>query len=257
MIKLPDVVTGSREFRIRAGRQEQGGIQASIGGPSRWHALVLAMAMLAGCETRAPKNSGGARILTDAEMIRITAGAAVAVNQATAHAVGTASQTAVSATTQTYSDSNPSAGGPLLNYAASQATASARSGDLAQAGLSSQISVNGGNGGVRIDTGASGDGTNRTLVRTQTYGISTSTADLVFGSVSAVACCGTPATAQVNAASEAGGQYSRELRSVVTSDTPEQIQRTIDIAIVSSAFPILDPAQVLVMGGPARVSPKY
>jgi hypothetical protein len=145
----------------------------------------------------------------------------------------------------------------LLNYAASQATASARSGDLAQAGLSSQISVNGGNGGVRIDTGASGDGTNRTLVRTQTYGISTSTADLVFGSVSAVACCGTPATAQVNAASEAGGQYSRELRSVVTSDTPEQIQRTIDIAIVSSAFPILDPAQVLVMGGPARVSPKY
>jgi len=44
---------------------------------------------------------------------------------------------------------------------------------------------------------------------------------------------------------------------VVTSDTPEQIQRTIDIAIVSSAFPILDPAQVLVMGGPARVSPKY
>jgi len=44
-----------------------------MAGPSRWHALVLAMAMLAGCETRAPKNSGGARILTDAEMIRITA----------------------------------------------------------------------------------------------------------------------------------------------------------------------------------------
>jgi len=244
-----------------AGGSGARGNLGDMGGPSRWHALVLAMAMLAGCETRAPKGSGGARILTDTEMIRITAGAAVAVNQAAAHAVGTASQTAVSATTQTYSDNNPSAGGPLLNYAASQATASARSGDLAQAGLSSQISVDGGNGGVRIDTGAtgaaSGDGTNRALVRTQTYGISISTADLVFGSVSAVACCGSPATAQVNAASEAGGQYSRELRSVVTSDTPEQIQRTIDIAIVSSAFPILDPAQVLVMGGPARVSPKY
>jgi hypothetical protein len=231
-----------------------------MGGPSLWHALVLAMAMLAGCGTTAPKNSGGARILTDAEMIRITAGEAVAVNQAAAHALGTAPQTAVSATTQTYSG-NPSAGAPLLNYAASQATASARSGDLAQAGLSSQISVDGGNGGAQIDTGAtgaaSGDGTNRALVRTQTYGISTSTADLVFGSVSAVACCGSTATAQVNAASEAGGQYSRELRSVVTSDTPEQVQRTIDIAVVSSALPIVDPAQVLVTGGPARVSPKY
>jgi hypothetical protein len=232
-----------------------------MGDPSRWHALVLAMAMLAGCETRAPKNSGGARILTDAEMIRITAGAAVAVNQAVAHALGPASQTAVLATTQTYSDKNPSAGAPLLNYAASQATASARSGDLARAGLSSQISVDGGNGGAQIDTGAtaaaSGDGTSSALVRTQTYGISTSTTDLVFGSVSGVACCGSTATAQVNAASEAGGQYSRELRSVVTSDTPEQVQRTVDIAVVSSALPILDPAQVLVTGGPARVSPKY
>jgi hypothetical protein len=232
-----------------------------MGGPSRWHALVLAMAMLAGCETRAPNNSGGARTLTDDEMIRITAGAAVAVNQAAAHALGPASQTAVSATTQTNSDSNPSAGAALLNYAASQATASARSGDLAQAGLSSQILVDGGNGGAQIDTSAtgaaSGDGTNRALVRTQTYGISTSTADLVFGSVSAVACCGSTATAQVNAASEAGGQYSKELRSVVTSGTPEQVQRTIDIAVVSSALPILDPAQVLVTGGTARVSPKY
>jgi hypothetical protein len=232
-----------------------------MGDPSRWHALVLAMAMLAGCEIRAAKNSGGARILTDAEMIRITAGAAVAVNQATARALGPASQTAVSATTQTYSDRNPNAGAPLLNYAASPATASARSGDFAQAGLSSQISVDGGNGAARIDTGATGaasaDGTNRALMRTQTYWISTSTADLVFGSVSAVACCGSTTTAQVNAASEAGGQYSKELRSVVTSDTPEQVQRTIDIAVVSSALPILDPAQVLVTGGPAPVSPKY
>jgi hypothetical protein len=138
--------------------------------------------------------------LTDAEMIRITAGAAVAVNQATAHAIGPASQAAVSATTQTYSDRNPKAGAPLLNYAASQATASARSGDLAQAGLGSQISVDGGNGGAQIDTGTTGaaSGAVRIVPWRAHKPTALVRAPLIsfFGSVSAVACYGSTATAR-------------------------------------------------------------
>jgi hypothetical protein len=232
-----------------------------MGNRSGWNAIVLAVAMVSGCETTTVQSSGGARILTGVEMDRITAGSAVAVNGATAHALGAAPQTAVSATTQAYSGSSPIAAAPFLNYATSQATASASKGELVQAGLSSQISVDGANGGARIDAAATGtaagNGTSRAQVSTQTYGISTSRADLVFGSVSAVACCGSAATAQVQVDSAAGGPYSKELRGTSMSDIPGQVQRTVDIAVVSSALPILDPAQVLVTGGPARISPKY
>jgi len=230
-------------------------------GRSRWNAIALATAMVAGCETTALQNSGGGRLLTGAEMDQVTAGAAVAVNEATAHALGAAPRTAVSATTQTNSGGSPIAGAPFLTYATSQATASASNGELVQANLSSQISVDGTNGRARIDgaatSAAAGNGMNRAQVNTQTYGLSTSRADLVYGSVSAVACCGSAATAQVNVAGEAGGHYSRELRSVTMSDTAGQVQRTIDIAVVCSALPIVDPAQVLVSGGPARISPRY
>jgi hypothetical protein len=215
------------------------------------------MTMVAGCETVPASNSGGARRLTGSEMDQVTAGAAVAVNEAAAHALGAAPQTAVSATTQAKSNSGPIAGSPSLNYASSQATASASNGNLVQVRLSSQISVDGANGGARIDAAATGNGTSRAQVSTQTYGISTSRADLVFGSVSAVACCGSAATAQVKADSGAGGPFSRELRGAEITDTPGQVQQRIDVTVASSALPILDPAQLLVTGGPARISPKY
>jgi hypothetical protein len=231
-----------------------------MGNRSGWNALFLAMTLVAGCETVIVRNSGGARILTGSEMDQVTAGAAVAVNEAAAHALGAAPQTAVSATTQTNSGSSLIASSPSLNYAASQATASASNGDLVQVRLSSQISVDGANGGARIDAAATataaGNGTSRAQVSTQTYGISTSRADLVFGSVSAIACCGSAASAQVKADSGAGGPYARELRGAALSDVPGQVQRSADIAVVSSALPILDPAQLLVTGGPARISPK-
>jgi hypothetical protein len=230
-----------------------------MGDRSGWCAMVLAMIMVAGCGTVTVSNSGGARKLTGSEMDQVTAGGAVAVNQAAAHATGGAPQTAVSASTQTNSGSGPIAGAPLLNYATSQATASANNGDLVEARLSSRISVDGANGGAWIDAAATGTttGNGRARVSTQTYGVSTSRADLVFGSVSAVVCCGSVATAQVQADSGAGGPYSRELRGPAMSDIPGQVQRGVDVAVVSSALPILDPAQLLVTGGPARISPKY
>jgi len=226
-----------------------------------WDAMLLALTLLSGCETVTVSNSRRARILTDGEMNQVTAGAAVAVSDAAAHALGTKAQTSVSANARTNLSNSLIAEFPFRNYPAARATASASSSGLVQADVSSQISVNGANGGAWINAAAVGTvgGNNPSLAQasTQTYGISTSRADVVFGSVSAVACCGSAATAQVNADSHAGGHYSTELRDAAMSDMSGQVQRRVDIAVVSSALPILDPAQVLVTGGPARISPKY
>lgn len=226
-----------------------------------WHAMLVAITLLAGCETATVSNSGKPRILTSSQMDQVTAGAALAVNEATAHALGGVPQTAVSATTQTNSSNSPIAGVSLRNYATSRATASASNAELVEAEVSSQISVDGGNGGARLDTAATGtaagNGASSAQASTQTYGISTSRTDLALGSVSASACCGSTAAVQVKADSAAGGRYSEEIRSSAVSDVAGQVQRKVDIAVVSSAFPIMDPAQLSVMGGAARISPKY
>ena len=223
--------------------------------------IVLLTAMVAGCETASLQNLGGARILTSAEMDRITAGLATAKSEATALATGGAPRTAVSTITQTNSGNSPIPGTPFRSYAATRATALASNGQRVRAGVSAQISVDGANGGAWIDAAAvgaaAGNGTGPAQASTQAYGISTSRTDLAFGSVSASACCGSTATVQVKTDSGAGGPYSQEIRSTATSDVQGQAQRRVDTAVVSSALPILDPAQLSVTGGPARISPKY
>ena len=227
----------------------------------RLSAIVLATAMVAGCETASPQNSGAARILTSAEMDRITAGVATATSEATALATGGAPRTAASATTQTNSGNSLIPGSSFRNYATTRATALASNGQRIQAGVSTQISVDGGSGGAWIDSAAAGTvaggGSGPVQVSTQAYGISTARTDLAFGSVSASACCGSTATVQVKADSGAGGSYSQEIHTTATSDVQGQAQRKVDIAIVSSALPVLDPARLLVTGGSARISPKY
>ena len=199
--------------------------------------------------------------MTGAEMDQVTAGAAVAVSDAAAHALGTKAQTSVSANARTNLTNSLIAVVPFRNYAAAPATASASSNGRVQADVSSQISVNGANGGARINAAAVSTvgGNNPSLAQasTQTYGISTSRTDLAFGSVSATACCGSAATAQVKADSGAGGPYTTELRGATMSDVAGQVQSRVDVAVVSSGLPIVDPAQLLVTGGPARISPKY
>lgn len=141
---------------------------------------------------------------------------------ATAHALSAAPQTSVSAATQAYSGRSPIPGAPFLNYATSQAMASAGNGELAQTRLSSHVSVDSNNGEASIDAKAAGTGTTSAQVTAQFYGISTSRADLVFGSVSALASCGSAAAAQVKADSGEGGPYTSELQTASVSDTPGQ-----------------------------------
>jgi hypothetical protein len=222
-----------------------------------WSAMASLIAIFAGCQTTTIQGPGGARILTGVEMDEVTAGSAVAVNDAAARAFGFAPQAEVLGIASAYSGNSPIAGAPFLNSATSKATASAGNGELAQTGLSSRVSVGSTNGGASIDAKAAATGPTSAQVTAQFFGISTNRADLVFGSVSTFACCGSAAAAQVKVGSGAGGPYTRELQAAPVSDTPGQVQRRVDIAVVSSALPILDPAQVLVTGGSARISPKY
>ena len=219
--------------------------------------MVSLIAMVAGCQTTTIQDPGRARILTGSEMDAVTAGSAVAVNHAAARALGSAPQTAGLGIASAYSGSSPIVGAPFLNYATSEAMASAGNGELARTGLTSRVSVDGTNGGASISAKAAGGGTGHAQVTAQFYGISTNRSDLVFGSISAAACCGSAATAQVKADGEAGGPYTREVQAAPVSDSSGQVQRRVDIAVVSSALPILDPAQLMVTGGSARISPKY
>jgi hypothetical protein len=224
---------------------------------SGWNALILATTFLAGCQTTVVQHSGGKRILTGSEMDKVTAGSAGAANDATARAVGLDAQTNVLGSASAYSGTGPIAGAPFLYYANSAAIASAGSDKLSATGLFSETSVDGRNGGASIAATAAGVGTSRAQVTAEFYGISTNRADIVFGSIAAVACCGSGIEAEVNVNSRTGGLYSRELRAMRTSDTPGQVRNTVDVSVVSSTLPILDPAQVFSAGAPTRISPKY
>jgi len=220
-------------------------------------AIILLLTMVAGCEAPTIQGSGGPRILTGLEMDQVTAGSAAAVNDTEALALGSAPHASVLGTASAYYGSSPIVGAPFTDYANSQATAIASGGNFAQTGLSSEVSVASANGGASVDARAVGAGTSQAQVNAQFYGLSTNRTDLVFGSVSAVACCGSNAAAGVEVDSRAGGPYTRELRAAPMSETPGQVGNRLDIAVVSSALPLLDAAQVFVAGAPARVSSKY
>jgi hypothetical protein len=228
-----------------------------MGKPWDWSAMVSLIAIFAGCQTTTTQGPGRARTLTRFEMDAVTAGSAIASNDAAASAVGSASRAGVLGIAAAYSGSGPFVVAPFLNYANSHAMASADKGEIAETGLSSSVSVDGLNGGASIDASAAGTGTSRAQITAQFYGISTNRGDVVFGSVTAAVCCGSHATAEVKADGKAGGPYAGQLQTAPASDASGQVQRRVDIAIVSSALPILDPAQALVTGGAARTSPKY
>jgi len=228
-----------------------------------WSTIVLATTFLVGCQTTIVRNQGVVRTLTGLEMDEVTAGSAAAANETAAHALGSNVKTTALASATAYSGTSPIVAAPyfnyanIRNYANSQTAASAASDALTKTALSNHASVDGSSGGASITATADGSGTSRAQVESQFYGVSTNRADILFGSVAAVACCGSEAAAQVTIKSRTGGPYSKELRAAPVFDTPGQIRDRVDIAVVSSALPLLDLAPVLTAGTPARVSPKY
>jgi hypothetical protein len=227
------------------------GLRASMGNRLGMKAMVLTIGMLAGCETAIP-NPRGNRLLTGSEMDQITAGSVGAINKAEAHARGFTSQATASTSTLVASSSGTVAGVHFanaagFNYVSSQLSASAAIGQTATASGSNHIYVDGENGVAQINAAAAavsaGGSTSRAEVGINFSGIRTSRADLALGSVTAAACCAPFAKAQIELTGGAGGPYARELKSVSLSNTRGQIQMRTDIAVISSALPMIDPGQ--------------
>jgi hypothetical protein len=215
-------------------------------------AMVLTIEMLAGCDA-VTQNPRGSRLLTGSEMDQITAGAVGAISRAEAHARGFTSQTTASTSTLVASSSGTIAGAHTVNaassnYVSSQLSASAGNGEIVTANGSNYVYADGENGVAQIGTAAAavsaGGGASRAQVSINFSGIRTSRADLVFGSVTAAACCAPFAETQTELTGGAGGPYARELRSVSLSNTRGQIQTRTDIAVISSALPMIDPGQI-------------
>jgi hypothetical protein len=206
-----------------------------------------------------------ARLLTAAEMERVTVGTvgAVAENQAEAQALAPgagAAQTTASASTLAISSSSPVAGTPFAhlssNYSNSQATASAIGGQLAETSGSSHISV-AANGGAQIDAAgtaiAVGGERSQAQLSLQFYGLSIGHVDLAFGTAAAAACCAPLLAAQVTANGVAGGPYSQEVQAFPLSAIPGQVQSRADIAVASSSLPLVNAGQMMSLS--PRASP--
>jgi hypothetical protein len=203
--------------------------------------------------------------LTTPELDRITAGTATASVDIAANALPPAARTATSTETIAIAGSNPAATPPFLsmlstNYSMSQGAGSAASGELAETTGSSRTAVASPNGGAAVDASgasiAAGGGMGQTQLSFQFQGFSTARADLVYGTAVATACCAPASTAQVTVDSQTGGPYSAKLESQPQSAQPGQVQSRVDIVVVSSALPIIDPGQAMVLVTP-RGSPLY
>ena len=259
-----------------------------MGAQVRWKMLLLLIASLLvfGCELSSKSGTGLARFLTTAELDRITAGTATASVDITAKALPPAAMTAASTETIAIAASNPAAAPPFLsmpssnynmsqeagsaaapaflsmlstNYSISQGAGSAASGELAETTGSSRTAVAGANGGAAVDASgasiAAGGGMGQTQLSFQLQGFSTARADLVYGTAVATACCAPVSAAQVTVDSQTGGPYSAKLESQPLSDQPGQVESRVDIVVVSSALPIIDPGQAMVLT--QRGSPLY
>jgi hypothetical protein len=134
------------------------------------------------------------------------------------------------------------------NYVSSQLSASAGNGQTATASGSNHVYADGEYGVTQIDAAATAVSTGGRASHAQVgmnfSGIRTSRANLAFGSVTAAACCAPFAEAQIELTGGASGPYTRELRSVSLSNTRGHIQMRTDIAVISSALPMIDPGQM-------------
>jgi hypothetical protein len=74
---------------------------------TRWKPMIVAIAVLAGCEATAVRGPSGPRLLTAVEMDYVSAGSAVAISNGESIALGTAPQTMAVTSTLAISGGNP------------------------------------------------------------------------------------------------------------------------------------------------------
>ena len=220
-------------------------------------AAGLTVLLLSACSYSKSPDARSLRLLTDTEMDVLTVGAAASASATAAStAFGSNPETNSSVSTAAYIGASPLGAAPIVNYAAVQTLSYASAASSALASSTGGILVDGGSGGAEITAAASANGTLEAQTQMQWYGVSTRGADLVFGSVSASACCGSSGRTQVQADVAAGGPYTDERIVLRQPYIPGRVDATIDAVVVSSQLPITDPAIIGVLG-PIRASSKY
>jgi hypothetical protein len=201
--------------------------------------------VLAGCNTTDVQRFRTPRMLTSSDLEKITAGSSDARNEIIAYAVGAAPEATVSGTVSAFSGYTPIIGMPISNYAVTQGKAFARGSERAETLLLSGLSVHHLNREAELDGVAESSGNSRAEATTQFYGVSTKTADIVFGSIRAIACCDVTAGTQANVFSKLRGSYTTEVRNRPLVNRPGEPQSRLDLAVVSSTLPLLPAGQAL------------
>jgi hypothetical protein len=218
--------------------------------------LALAT-VLTGCNTTDVQRFRTPRILTSSDLEKITAGSSDARNEILAYAVGAAPEATVSGTVSAFSADTPIMGMPISNYATIQGVAFASGSERAETLLLSHLSIDHLKREAELDGVAVSSGNSRAEATTQFYGVSTKTADIVFGSIRAIACCDVTAGTQVDVFSKLSGSYTTEVRNRPLVNVPGERQSRLDLAVVSSTLPLLPPGQALLSQALSRLSPKY
>ena len=196
------------------------------------------------------------RSLTSAEMDRTTAGNSTATSSGAAHAVGARSESSALSSDLAVAGGSPILGAPFIDYAVSQSQVLARSATSAEADSGGKILIGDGTHGVGAEaiSGAKTAGIGASAAASiQFYGVTvTNNTSIVFGTVSAVACCRPIADSQARIAILANGPYVRTEQMQRTSLNPRVNDTTIDFVAVSSLLPITDPSRMAASVGAPR-----
>lgn len=180
------------------------------------------------------------------QMDAITVGNATATSDGTAQALGAATTASSVSNDLSVAGGSPIAGAPLIDYAMSQTDALARGTFGVHVDATSRTGVTDGKRNT-VTAALAGTATGtpptaRANTTLQVFAVATANGTRVlFGSITATACCVPAATTQTSAAIGVDGPYTRIRKVQPLNIHPETSSSAIDFAAVSSSLPLLDP----------------
>jgi hypothetical protein len=188
-------------------------------GPRSDVAIVVAVASIViACQPNIPQQSNTPRILTSLEMEHLTAGSSTA-------------------SIITPGDSQNAPVLAAAGMTGSKAPASAHEAGISASSVSTGVSIRNEVGSIQLNGSAAAVGS-AANTNTQLYAISTRSADIVFGSSTAVACCAPEAKTDSNILTRTSGLYTSEIRSSPAFYTSDHSQSRVDVSVVISTMPI-------------------
>lgn len=226
----------------------------SCAGLLRMAIAVAAVAVTGGCGTQPMRHatrtsllSRSPRPLTASEMDLITIGNARATSSGAARAAGMGASGFSVSNDSSITGGNPIAGAPITAYAMSQTQSVADGTSSAHAEAKSLTSTTDGHTAtVAATLNAAAQGTPPTAqasaaLKVFAVGMTNGT-HVLFGSVSATACCVPDATTTASAALSVVGPYSEVARTSPLDIHPQTSQSAIEFAAAASPLPLLNPS---------------